>query len=102
MSIKKEFLKTKPVCKVTFTIPGKEAHSVDCAHLVGEFNEWDTASHPMKKSKNGSHAVSLNLETGKEYQFKYFINGHRWENDNKADKYVDNCFGNSQNSVIIL
>ncbi|MDG2435902.1 MAG: glycoside hydrolase, partial [Polaribacter sp.] len=27
MSIKKQFLKSKPVCKVTFTVPAEEANN---------------------------------------------------------------------------
>ena len=36
MAIKKQYLKSKPVCKVTFSVPAKEADSVA---VVGTFNE---------------------------------------------------------------
>ena len=38
MSVKKQFIKTKPVCKVTFTIDAKDATS---ASVVGDFNNWN-------------------------------------------------------------
>ena len=38
MSIKKQFVKTKPVCKVTFSVAAKEANA---ASVVGDFNNWD-------------------------------------------------------------
>ena len=52
MSIKKQFLKRKPVCKVTFRIPEELGNSAKTAHVVGEFNNWDFSSTPMKKLKN--------------------------------------------------
>jgi len=41
MSIKKQYLKTKPVCKVTFRISEKRGNSAGTARDVGEFNNWD-------------------------------------------------------------
>ena len=38
MSIKKQFVKTKPVCKVTFSVVAKEAKE---AAVVGDFNNWN-------------------------------------------------------------
>ena len=35
----------------------------------------------------------------KEYKFKYFIDGERWENDDAADEYVTNEHG-TEDSVI--
>ena len=37
MSIKKQFIKTKPVCKVTFSLEAKEANQVS---VIGDFNDW--------------------------------------------------------------
>ena len=51
MSIKKQYLKTKPVCKVTFRISEQKGNSAGTAHVVGEFNNWDYFSTPMKKLK---------------------------------------------------
>ena len=48
MSIKKQYLKTKPVCKVTFRISEEIGNSDGTAHVVGEFNNWDFFSTPMK------------------------------------------------------
>jgi len=38
VSIKKQFLKRKPVCKVTFRIPEEIWNSAKTANVVGEFN----------------------------------------------------------------
>ena len=35
-----------------------------------------------------------------EYQFRYCLDGNRWENDWKADKYVRSEIANDDNSVV--
>ena len=98
--IKKQFLKSKPVCKATFTLPQEAAPEAKEVALVGDFNEWDTqAGIPMKKQKDGVFKAVVELESGKEYQFRYLIDGETWENDWEADKYVPTPFG-VDNSVI--
>ena len=56
---------------------------------------------PMKKLKGGEYSVSVDLQKGKEYQFKYIIDGKSWLNEKEADKYVVNEF-QTKNSVVIL
>ena len=55
----------------------------------------------MKKLKDGTFKTTIDLEAGKEYQFKYLIDGKVWENDWSADKYVPNEF-TSENSVVVV
>jgi 1,4-alpha-glucan branching enzyme len=96
--LKKQILKSKPVCKVTFTLP--EAIKAETAYLVGDFNNWDEKSTPMKMvKKSGQFSITLDLETGREYQFRYLVNGTEWHNDWHADKYVPNPFS-GDNSVV--
>ncbi|MGB7338463.1 MAG: isoamylase early set domain-containing protein [Phototrophicaceae bacterium] len=96
--LKKQYLKSKPVCKVTFYTPDEiEAEEVN---LVGDFNKWDEAATPMEKLKDGRFKVVLPLETGDEYQFRYLVNGAEWHNDWEADKYVPNPFL-GDNSVVV-
>lgn len=94
---KRQFLKTKPVCKVTFKIK-PEAETVV---LVGDFNGWDETATPMKKAKDGSFSVNVELETGREHQFRYIADTNKWLNDEAADKYIATSMG-SENSVVIL
>ena len=49
MAISKQYLKSKPVCKVTFSILAEDAKKVS---LVGSFNEWNAKATPLKKLKN--------------------------------------------------
>lgn len=99
--IKKQFLKNKPVCKATFSLPKEAVESANEVFLVGDFNDWDTDKGiQMTQLKNGSFKATVELETGKEYQFRYLIDGETWENDWEADKYVATPFG-VDNSVVI-
>ena len=73
MSIKKQFLKSKPMCKVTFRVPEEIGNSAQTAHVVGEFNDWRYLATPMKKLKSGAFSAALYLEKGREYQFRYLL-----------------------------
>lgn len=95
--IEKKFLKSKPVCQATFYLP--EAIEAKEASIVGEFNDWDEGANPLRKTK-GKWKTTLKLESGKEYQFKYLVNGSEWHNDDKADKYVPNDVA-GENSVLV-
>ncbi len=101
MSIKKQSIKTSQECKVTFILAKKIAASVNRANLVGDFNDWDIESIPMKKLKTGEFTATVNLARGKEYQFKYLLDSSDWINENEADKYVSNAF-QSENSVVVV
>ena len=102
MSLKKQFLKSKPICKVTFRLPSEAAKDANTVHIVGDFNNWDIYATPLKKLKDGSFTVTLDLEKDKEYQFRYLIDENTWENDWSADKYVPTPFGNAENSVVVV
>lgn len=100
MALTKKFLKSKPVCKVTFKLTQEEAKSAKAVQLVGEFNDWDPASSPMKKLKNGGFTQTLDLESGKEYRFRYLLDGEVWENDWAADKYLPSEASYEDDSVV--
>jgi 1,4-alpha-glucan branching enzyme len=97
--VEKKYLKTKPLAEVKFSLPS--SIQGETVHLVGDFNEWNETATPMKKQKDGSFAVTLKLDTGREYQFRYLVNGTEWHNDWNADKYLPNPFS-GDNSVVVL
>ena len=94
---KKNYSKNGGVCRVTFKLPA-EVRS-ESASLVGDFNEWNPEVTPMKKLKNGALSVTVSLETGQSYRYRYLLDDKEWENDWKADSYVRNVYG-SEDSVI--
>jgi 1,4-alpha-glucan branching enzyme len=100
MSIKKQYLKNKPVCKVTFTLLKDMVNSAQGVVLVGDFNDWNPETTPMKRRKDGSFEATVNLDAGHEYQFRYLLDDHTWENDDSADKYVRSPYGDTENSVV--
>ncbi len=94
----KGYLKTKKgVCKVTFELP--QEVKAETATVVGDFNNWDPNATPMKRKKDGTFSTAINLEAGKEYRFRYWLDNSRWENDWHADAYLPNSFG-SEDSVV--
>lgn len=95
--LQKKNLKSKPVCKVTFVY--SDGADVETVHLVGDFNDWDETATPMNQHKNGDVTVTLDLEQGNEYQFRYLVNQTEWRNDIEADKYVASPYG-GENSVV--
>jgi 1,4-alpha-glucan branching enzyme len=102
MSITKQYLKTKPACKVTFKLSAVQLADAESVSLLGEFNNWDPSALAMKKSKKGDFSVSLTLEKDREYQFRYLVNGGTWLNDDTADAYLPSPLSYDHNSVIRL
>ena len=97
--IKKSYTKSKEKCRVTFKLPS--AVNADAATLVGEFNEWNETSHPMKKLKDGGFSTTISLSSGQSYRFRYLLDQSRWENDWEPDGYIANEFG-SEDSLVKL
>lgn len=99
MSFKKQFLKSKPICKLSFKIAAADSNGAEKVQLLGDFNNWDETVEPMTKLKSGEFTQVLDLETGKEYQFKYLVNGEVWMNDADSDYFVANSFG-GENGIL--
>lgn len=99
MAIKKQYLKSKPVCKVTFSVPAEEAKSVA---VVGTFNEWNTEATELKKLKNGTFKGTVDLESENSYEFRYVVDGVTYINDEQADAYQWNEFAAADNGVLNL
>ena len=98
MAIKKQYLKSKPICKVTFSVPAKEAKQVA---VVGNFNDWNTDAMALKKLKNGTFKGTVDLEKDNSYEFRYVIDGN-YVNESEADKFAWNDFAGAENSVLVL
>jgi 1,4-alpha-glucan branching enzyme len=102
VSLKKQYLKSRDRCKVTFRLPKAAAPGAKTVHIVGEFNNWSTVETPMKRLKNGEFTVIVDLMPGQAYQFRYLIDQTAWENDWEADRYVKSDFGDCENSVVVV
>ncbi|MCP4714033.1 MAG: hypothetical protein GY868_02865 [Deltaproteobacteria bacterium] len=102
VGIKKIYPKNKTGCTVTFKLPKAAAPEAKQIFIVGDFNNWDTNAAKMKKLKNGDHTIAIQLEPGRQYQYKYLIDNQTWENDWHADTYVKSPFGDTDNSVVFV
>lgn len=98
MAIKKQFVKTKPVCKVTFSMDAKDADSVA---VIGDFNGWDPKAGELNKQKNGFFKGTFDLTKDATYEFKYMVDG-TFINEPEADSYKWNDFAGAENSVLAL
>ncbi len=85
------------VARVTFILPNSTW--ADTIYLVGDFNEWNHSSHPFQRGREGAWTLTLDLEVGRCYQFRYLHDGE-WINDSQADGFVGNPHG-SDNSLVV-
>lgn len=97
----KRYLKTSPVCRVSFRLPAEVVPGECSVHITGDFNGWEIDATPMTRLKNGNYGVTVALETGREYRFRYLIDGCRWENDWAADRYDPNPHGGFDSVVVV-
>ncbi|MFQ5812844.1 MAG: isoamylase early set domain-containing protein [Anaerolineae bacterium] len=84
---------------VTFEIPASLWATQ--VHLIGDFNKWDWTAHPLTQRRSDSAwVITLELDAGQAYQFRYLSDGQRWCNDCQADGYAPNPYG-GDNSVVV-
>lgn len=82
--------------RITFKFEDTKAEEV---YLVGDFNDWNTESYPMKNVGNGKWERQIVLQTGK-YEYKFMVDGC-WMVDPENDQTCQNSFG-TYNSVLSL
>jgi 1,4-alpha-glucan branching enzyme len=95
--ITRKYSQDQKKCRVTFKLPIQTAS--ERVQLYGEFNNW--VGQDMTKLKTGGFSLSITLPAGQKYQFRYLLDGDRWENDSEADAYIPNPYG-SEDSVLEL
>ncbi len=100
--LKKTYSKTKPLCKVTFSLPLDAAPEAEKVFLLGDFNAWEVQNGIEMKRGKTCFETSLELAAGQSYEFRYLIDGKHWENDWDADAYAPSPFTGITNSVLVL
>ena len=95
----KDYTKTGRSCRVTFSLPAEVDAQNAC--LCGDFNDWSQTSHPMKRRKDGSFTLTISLKPGRQYRYRFLLDGERWENDWAAEGYVPNSLGSEDSLVTI-
>jgi 1,4-alpha-glucan branching enzyme len=102
MITRKQYLKSKPICKVTFRLSKTAANGARKAAIAGDFNQWKADQTPMQALKNGDFTATVTLTPGHEYQYRYLLNNDNWITDTDADKLVHCEFANCTNSVVMV
>ena len=94
--IKKQYLKSRPVCKVTFSLPAESG--INKAEVAGDFNNWQPTKTPMKRvGDSGIWQTKLKLPQGK-YRYRLVVDG-QWQQDPYNERTEVNPFG-EYNSVL--
>lgn len=99
--LKRTYSRDKARCRVTFWLPRAAALDAISVALAGSFNDWSAERHPLKRLRNGDYSLSVDLPAGQEYEFRFLVDGARWENAWNADKYVWSEYARCHNSVIV-
>jgi len=99
--LKKEFLKSTPAAKVTFTLAKTAIEGAKEVRVLGEFNNWDWDSAPVMKATKTAYTATIILAAGKQYEFRYKADNGIWENDWDADSYLAAPY-DVDNSVVVV
>jgi 1,4-alpha-glucan branching enzyme len=67
------------------------APQAESVSIAGDFNNWNTISHPMEKDKKGIWKISFNFQPGT-YQYRFLVDG-QWQTDPNCTECVENPFG---------
>jgi 1,4-alpha-glucan branching enzyme len=98
--IEKRGSKKRGLVRVTFVLPSTTW--AERINLVGEFNNWDTRATPMIRDRvDADWKVTLELEAGRRYRFRYLLDGKEWLDDWHADDHAQNPYG-GYDSVVDL
>ena len=99
-TVKVRTVKARTV-KVTFTLPADvQAESVA---LCGDFNDWSAENIKLARDGDGdgSWRVTVALQPGHSYRYRYLVDGERWENAWHADRYVPNPYGGDDSVILV-
>jgi 1,4-alpha-glucan branching enzyme len=87
----------KGKANVTFTVDPQVG--AQTAAVCGEWNDWLADAGVMHRDAEGGFSVTVVLDAGRAYRFRYLLDGQRWDNDWAADAYQPNDFGGDDSVV---
>ena len=105
MTIKKQYLKSKPEVKITFEIEPKDAQEADSITLLSEHNGWKAVE--FKKLKSGTFKAAINVLTEKFDSFQYTFQVTSADKQQVmllpmgADDYVDNGMNDGGKNAVL-
>jgi predicted flap endonuclease-1-like 5' DNA nuclease len=99
--MKKKINSQKSTSHVLFSLPKVITEGANTVIVVGDFSEWNPIS--LNVQKDDSFAIEVEIPNGRDYHFRYQVDGHRWENDIAADRYETSpIYNHIKNSVLSL
>jgi len=87
----------KGTASVTFTLD--PCVGAQTAAVCGDWNDWSAGTDVMRRDAAGGFSLTVDLQAGRIYRFRYLLDGERWDNDWAADAYVPNSFGGDDSVV---
>lgn len=77
--------------KVTFVLP--DDHPYGDVYVVGDFNDWSQDEDKFIRRSNHTYSVSMMLKEDSRYAFRYYSEEQGWVNEENADDFESNEFG---------
>ena len=68
--------------------------------LCGDFNDWSAEASALERCDDGSWQVSIPLEPGRSYRYRYLLDGERWQNG-QGDRYEPNPYGGVDSVIVV-
>lgn len=78
--------------KVTFILPDDHPYGED-VYVVGDFNDWTTGDDKFVRRSNQTYSTNVMLEEDRHYAFRYYSEEAGWINEEDADDFETNDFG---------
>ncbi len=83
---KKLIKTTKPgrdgTVRVTFALPMDEPGGA--VSVVGNFNDWNPFTHPLRKRANRTRSAAVTVQAGSTLHFRYLAEGGVWFDDDSV------------------
>ncbi|QQL46214.1 isoamylase early set domain-containing protein [Sulfuriroseicoccus oceanibius] len=95
--ISKSFSKTGARCQVTFKL--KLEDPTVAVSVLGDFNDWTPGVHTLSLRKSGHLGTSISLPANQRFAYKFLTADGQWLNDDAADDYIANEWGET-NSIV--
>jgi 1,4-alpha-glucan branching enzyme len=65
--------------RVTFALPADEPGGA--VSVVGNFNDWNPFTHPLRKRANRTRSAAVTVQAGTTLHFRYLAEGGVWFDD---------------------
>lgn len=90
--IKKVNKRSDDSVKVTFVLPDDHSYGDDVS-VVGDFNDWTPGEHRFVRRSNQTYSTNVTLPEDGRFAFRYYSEDEGWINEEEADDFVPNDFG---------